>query len=174
MERHPGLGRTKLRTMAGRLAAWLDDFASIWFAEHLPAPLLYPRRDIHVDWATLDLSISEQVYTAANALRSDTGRPIRIKKWSVARATEYFSYIQKQLDKLPNTAQALDEVVETETEFAARKVLWAARCLRSEGVLLTKGKIVKRANVRKRLRNEAVRETVTVLIEEQLAETGDS
>lgn len=174
IERHPGLGRTKLRTMAWRLAAWLDDFDSVWFAEHLPAPSLCPSRDIDVDWATLDLSISEQVYTAANALRSETGRPIRIKKWSVARATEYFSYIQKQLDKLPNTAQSLDEVVETEVEFAARKVLWAARCLRSEGVPLTKAKIVRRANVRKRLRNEAVRETVTVLIEEQLAESGDS
>lgn len=170
VERHPGLGRTRLKEMANSLAAWLADFDSAWFAEHLPASSHYSRGDSVVDWVALDLSISRQVYTAADMLRTGPGRPIRINKWAVARATEYFSYIQSRLDKLPETAQALAEVAETEVEFAARKVVWAAQCLRKEGVHLTKTKIVRRANVRKRMRSEAVRESLEGVINEQLTQ----
>lgn len=133
MERHPGIGRAKLRATARSLSNWLAEYDHVWFVDHLPAPLRNREAVSYVDWPAIDSLVAEQVHSAANELRNRPGHPMRISKLALARSSRHHYYIRYQLSKLPKTMKALDDVTENQAEFAVRRVMWTAENLREKG-----------------------------------------
>jgi hypothetical protein len=73
---------------------------------------------------------------------------VQITETAIARDIGQLANIQKQLDKLPLTAQVLAEVVETREQFAVRRVEYAAECFRQENVYPKEWQLVRRAGLR--------------------------
>jgi hypothetical protein len=142
----PEASRTTLSRKYPKLYTWLSRRDQDWMEAHKPPSRKGTRAILsRVDWEGRDRQLAEAVTTAAKELRQVPGCPIRVTITAVANKIGYVLLTYRQ--KLPLTAQALAEVVETREAFAIRRVWWVAECYRQEGVCPARSQLVRRANV---------------------------
>lgn len=136
VNRHPDATRTSLqREIAPRTYHWLMHRDNEWLKAHMPPPLKRVGTPRRIDWRERDINLAEQVRLAADRIKAAKGRPLQVTTNAIARDLDRKEMLQKkkQLEKLPLTRQALHEVVETQLQFAIRRLGWAADCFREEG-----------------------------------------
>lgn len=155
MKAHPDAGVSTLRRYNTSLYMWLYRNDGVWLTSFRP-PSLRGRnrpeqRPTIVDWRKRDEALAGAVQDAANRIKASPGRPIRITVASISRkvGVGYTPLLRDHLDKLPNTALALQDVLESVYEHIIRCVRWALEQYIDEGVIPTQADIVARAGIYK-------------------------
>lgn len=134
LEAHPGANRVQLYSVASGLCQWMARYDGEWFDAHLPPALTYRGgRPVHVDWKKADAEFSTAIAAAATRLRSLHGRPVRVSQPAIIKQTGHRHWIDRYLDRLPLTAEALSRHVESREDFALRGIRWAEDYFRQEG-----------------------------------------
>jgi ribosomal 50S subunit-associated protein YjgA (DUF615 family) len=107
-----------------------------------------------VDWKSLDTQLAEAVKLSALALKNTATRPVRVTKIAIANDLGLLSLgkwiiipKKQQFDKLPLTANALAEAIETPEEVAIRKIWWVTNCYRKERIHPTRSQLRMRSGV---------------------------
>jgi hypothetical protein len=120
-----------------------------WLVAHLPPLFRRAGSARQVDWVSRDIKLEKEVRASAIHLKRASGRPIQVTKRAIGRDIDEMSTIRSPnaLRKLPLTSQALTEVVETQVQFAIRRIRWAAECFRQENIFPTWSKLGRRAGI---------------------------
>jgi len=148
VQNNPTASKFELSEQHRRIHSWLYLYDREWLNLH--SPKLKDRTFVinSVNWHKRDIEVSAAVRTAAEELKSKTGKPERASKTAIASNSGYLALIQKQLDRLPLTAETLAEVVETTEEFVVRRVQWVAECFKQEGISPKKWQIINQAHIK--------------------------
>ncbi|MBD1808116.1 TniQ family protein [Microcoleus sp. FACHB-SPT15] len=128
LNENPDASRTSLRRQADHIYGWLRRRDSEWLEAHLPQPRKN-NGSRSVDWESRDVQLAKAVRQSAIRLKSATGCLVKITKRAISKDINQIGVIQNYLNKLPLTAQALNEVVETREEYVVRYTRWAVECL---------------------------------------------
>jgi hypothetical protein len=149
LRRQPEATRTMLRKSVKMAYRWLWEHDRDWLAQQLPSRRKPLGSVHHADWAGRDARLAQEVRRAAVALKSMPEKPVRVVKREIARYLEEFHLLSDSdcVPKLPLTFTALNEVVETRTDFALRRIRWAEERLREEEDALTFAKVARRAGI---------------------------
>jgi len=149
---YPETSRKMLRFKFNRLYVWLEQYDAEWFEAHLPPRFcrvgISPIQSVRVDWLSRDLQLAAQVRESANRLLHTTGHPIRITRTTIGKDIGQRTLIQKEIHKLPLTASALVEVVETHLEYAIRRLEWATQCFLQEKIYPKRWQLLQRASLK--------------------------
>jgi uncharacterized phage-associated protein len=146
-KKNPKANRTILMTKANFTLQWLYRNDKKWLEAHLPKHgRVYPKSD-HFDWSKIDKDISKQVKSVAREIRQFSGKPIRISITEIIRRIGQKGWIEKRKEKLPLTAKAIAESLETLEAYMVRKLLWAENKFLKEKTVPTKNQIIRRATI---------------------------
>ncbi len=151
LEAMKGRPKPRMKSLRGSLPrtyAWLIQNDAAWLMAHRPKPSKRVRAATSVDWGRRDLKLALAVRESASRLKSTPGSPIRVTKTAIGRGLGQITLLRQKIHKLPLTAEALDEVVESQADFAIRRVKRAAELFSQEGAQPGAWKLIKRANVR--------------------------
>jgi len=148
LQNNPGAGRSELAEQHRRVHSWLSFYDREWLYEHLPPLKSRPPVLSQIDWQQRDIEISIAVRTAAEQLRNKPGKPEKLTKTAIASNSGYLALIQKQLNKLPLTAETLIEVIETTEEFAVRRIYWVAERYCQEGICPKAWQIIRETGIK--------------------------
>lgn len=136
LREHENMGRTRLRNHpSGR---WLTQHDAEWLNQHLP-PI--SRHRSTADWVARDAWAAREVPRVASELLSASGRPTRVTRGTIMAHIQTSFSIRKNLKQLPFTVTALDASIETDVEFAQRRLIWVAEELHRRGEPVTVGKL---------------------------------
>jgi hypothetical protein len=151
LETNPTAPRTELRGKFQSVYRWLETRDRKWLHKHLP-----PRKDHSFDWAGLDDSLAPGVAPSAERIKC-AEKPRRITIFAIGYDIDCYFYLKNYLARLPETAKAVERVLETRIEFAKRKLHLAALAISERGEILTRAKLLKKANVfREQMRDPGV------------------
>lgn len=126
LENYPTQNLKFLRSVAPQAYRWLYFNDWDWLQPHLPKRKKQPI--YRVDWKSLDSDLAIEVRYVAASLKESKERPFRISKSVIGRGIGSLSRLEYNLEKLPVTAQALKEVIETREQFAIRRIRWIVSC----------------------------------------------
>lgn len=146
-ESNPELGRAALGAKASYLRGWLGKNDKEWFEQNSPAPLKSRGPGVRKDWERLDIELSYAARKEANRVKNQPGRPVRVTATDIAKRIGCLATTTKRKELLPLTVKTLDEVSESVEEVAIRRVKWAARCFRDEGIRPNERGIQRRAGM---------------------------
>jgi hypothetical protein len=148
LEANPGASLKILQSKREKVYSWLSRHESEWLEIHKPKPgKAIKRQRSHVNWGERDVQYLKAVQDSVSRLKNSPGYPIRLTISAISRDTGLLPSMEDHLDKLPLTAQFLNELIETDEMFAIRRVWWATICYRQEQVCPTKRQLMKRAGV---------------------------
>jgi hypothetical protein len=147
-------GNGPLSEQLPHVYTWLLRRDREWLRSHTPVrlPREYGPRVPEMD-SERDETLALRVREAADRLRNVPGYPQRIHRLAIIKIidipaeTRILRTIHSRKDRFPMTCQALDDVVETYSEYAIRRVQWATECYRCEGVHPTSHQLRSRAKV---------------------------
>jgi hypothetical protein len=106
------------------------------------------------------MRLAEEVKDAVLLLKNLPKRPIHLTVSAIGREVGQLALLQQHLDKLPRTAGALREFVETREAFAVRRVMWIAQVCHRDHLLLTKWELVRKAGVERVVLLPLVKEAI--------------
>ena len=156
-----GIGVKKLRSEVPHVYSWLYRNDKVWLKEHTPIYVKKTKvRHIRVDWEERDIRLVEEVKNAASHLKSLPRRPVYITYSAIGREIGQLALLQQHLDKLPKTAQVLNEVVETRESFAVRRILWTAEDCLQKGIYLERWQLIRKAGVNRYIESFLVKDTI--------------
>jgi len=150
---HPDATRTELHsTIAGAIYRWLSMHDKEWLQSNVPPSREDAGVGNRVDWESRDMRLAEAIGPAALRIKTAGGRPARATvRAIILEIGESIGRLNKRfIGRLPCTAQALKEAVETREQFAIRRVKWAAEIFRREGVSPSRRKLWGRVRVGKK------------------------
>lgn len=147
MKRRPKPNMKSLRGSLPRTYAWLIQNDAVWLMKHRPKPSKQARLATSVDWERRDSKLALAVRESASRLKATQGRLIRVTKTAVGRDLGQVTLLRQKIHKLPLTAAALDEVVESRADFAVRRVRRTANLFKLEGTQPRGWELIARANV---------------------------
>jgi hypothetical protein len=146
-----------LRRILPREYAWLWRNDSDWLMKHLPSSNRCSRARPSVDWRKRDAKYAAAVKDAAYQIKTIPGRPVRVTKSAIGKVIGAITLLQQKINKLPLTAQVLENVVETRVQYAIRRVWWAADFYCQGDVLPRDWQLVMKANVYSLTGNSAIK-----------------
>lgn len=147
MKGRPKLDMKSLRRSLLRTYAWLIQNDAAWLKTNRPKSAKRAKTAASVDWEKRDSKLALAVRESANRLKATLGRPIRITKTAIGRDLGQVTLLQQKIRKLPLTAAALDEVVESRADFAIRRVRRAAELFSQADTQPRAWELISRANV---------------------------
>jgi Tn7-like transposition protein D/TniQ len=137
VKKNPDIKRSDLSRLLPKIYPWLYRVDKEWMELHL-LPIQKRQGPLYeVDWLTRDAQLSEKVCNSALKILAASGCPKRITKQAIFRDIDAVNILtkKKNLNRLPMTAKALAEVIETRVEFASRRLQWAAEYFREKGII---------------------------------------
>lgn len=107
--------------------AWLYRSDRVWLRDHIEkyGDVHASRADSAGAFAILDAELAEQISECAQRLRAVSGKPVRISRTRIGRELHVLPRFEKQLDRLPICASALEQVCESVEQFRLRRLHWA-------------------------------------------------
>lgn len=108
-----------------------------------PAPK--PKSGLTIDWEKADKRLSEEIVKDALYIKNQPGRPLRVSLSELAKIIGNKSWLEKYLDRLPRTREALLNYLESSFDFSVRKIIWAEEQYITEGVCPTRNQFMHRA-----------------------------
>jgi hypothetical protein len=136
-----------LRKALPKVYAWLIQNDSEWLKRNSPKSRKIKKVNSRVDWKSRDTHYAALVKQSATRIANSTSRPVRITRTAIARDLGVVSLFQKHLHKMPNTRSLLSNFVESQDEFAIRRVWWVASRYLQEGVFPQGWQLIYRANL---------------------------
>jgi hypothetical protein len=152
MRSHTAAGRKDLSRMAPALHTWLYRHDRKWLAAHQPAAKRFAHPARH-DWGNLDEQWKQRVADLAEEIRYELP-PRKVTLAEISRRTEEPAWLPNHLRRLPCTQVCLKRLRDTDADFQARRVAWAARQLAASGQPLVEWRICRMAGLGKRLAPE--------------------
>jgi hypothetical protein len=147
-ETNPDATRNELMKFANFLYLWLRKNAPEWIESHLPPAIKERPKKNLIQWKSKDLKLATKIRSKANMIRNHPGRPVRVSITALIREVGHRAWIEKQLNKLPLTAKALAESLESVESYLLRRVKWAQECYMLEGMRPTRYQLASRAGTR--------------------------
>jgi hypothetical protein len=146
---HPDADRRRLRELLPYALEWLQRHDLEWLSAQMPArqKKLPPQRNQPV-WAEIDVKLAAGVREEAARLRSLSGAPVRVSLAAIIRALNRHVWLERRLDKLPCTKDALAEFLESMVAFNLRRVEWALQCYRRDGTIPSRSAFIGRAGIK--------------------------
>ena len=150
IEQNPGKSRNELRKLVYAIYAWLYRNDQKWLITNLPEQLKREKYDSkRVDWNKRDEYLVHQVFKAEKKIReSEQFETTRLSISSIGKEIGELMVLQKHLDKLPATWEALKTVVETKEQFRIRRAKTAVSQIIERGDSLQPWRIAKEAGIR--------------------------
>jgi hypothetical protein len=130
-----GASRTEHRRAEPEAYNWLAKNDKEWLEENSPDRVIVYGRKSQVDWFERDEKHSAAVRETSAKMLTALGRPVRASRTAIAKRLGILAVVTKDSAKLPLTNKTLDEVSESITAFAIRRIRWAAHCYRQEQVM---------------------------------------
>ncbi len=146
-QENPAAGVKVLRSKVPGVYTWLYRNDSPWLKEHAPSHDKREQPSSRVDWEVRDKQLAESVISSALRITRGSGSPIRVTVSAIGRDIGQLALLQQHLDKLPLTAEALTDFVETREEFAVRRIQWIAAQYCQEGLQPARWELIRRAGV---------------------------
>ncbi len=173
LQANHGAGIKKLRSEAPGVYTWLYRNDKVWLKEHMPVPAKINKTGCYrINWAERDAQLAEEVKIVVLHLKNLPGRPVHITITSIGREIGQLALLQQHLDKLPRTAERLEEYAESRAVFAVRRVQWiVADCIQRR-IKLQKWQLIRRAGIERLLDDELVKSTLNVALQELLLNGG--
>ncbi len=112
-----------LRRVEPGVYSWLYKNDKLWLHMHTPLSKKLKSPPHRVDWQKRDSQLVEEVKEAVLLLKNIFERPVHITVSAIGREIGQLALLQQHLDKLPRTAEALRECIETREAFAVRRVI---------------------------------------------------
>ncbi|HZH30232.1 MAG TPA: TnsD family Tn7-like transposition protein [Pyrinomonadaceae bacterium] len=144
---NPNASRAKLGHIAHEAYIWLLKHDNKWLEENSPKHLKSGSQRRKVDWSKRDEEYSAAVRKTAANMQSAVGRPVWVSRTGLAKKLGILAVVDKNSAQLPLTINALNEVSESITSFAVRRIRWAADCYHQERVPAGRWKLQARAAV---------------------------
>lgn len=150
IEQHPEASRTFLQNNFVVPYRWLKANDFEWFNAHLPPKQhFFDYKGVsQVDWSNRDIELEIAVRESASCLKNSTLRPIWLTFTAITKRIGIRKLVSDNQDKLPLTVKALDELVETQPEYAIRRLWWATNCFQSENIFPTRAQLLLRASLK--------------------------
>lgn len=142
MKKNPKLSRNNLKKLDEGLYSWLIRHDKEWLDNNSP---VIKNQHKPIDWEQKDEELLLQVKDIVSEMKA--GRPERIRWTTIGGKLGINGWFPKRKDKLPKVKAYLDSEEETLQDFHIRKIRWAIEELESEGVLVTKWKLIEKSGV---------------------------
>ncbi|MBD1847742.1 TniQ family protein [Cyanobacteria bacterium FACHB-63] len=164
---NPNATKRSLRDEHSRTYRWLYQHDKEWLQAHTrPSPNgVGSLRQGQVDWASRDTHLANLVRQSAIRIRGATGKPKRVTVSAISYDLDKRTILDRQLDKLPMTARALKEVVETREEFAIRRIEWATNLFLQNNINPAWSQLLLQASVYELKDVPAVKEAINTALE---------
>lgn len=157
---YPGEGTKRLRERDPKVYTWLYRHDREWLDQHKPTHEITRPPTTRIDWAERDVSLAAKVREAATEITCREGAPIQVSIAEIGRTLGCLSLLQKYLDKLPHTRDALSTIVESQYDFAIRRIAWSARQFHSLGVQPNRWQLIRVSGVARVANVPQVREAL--------------
>jgi hypothetical protein len=130
-----------------------------WLQQHSPRKIEHVAPPARCDWHERDRQLAVEVVEAAEQLKQ-AGYRGQISIAAIGRHIGQLGVLQKHPDKLPLTAAALQQVVETREAWAVRRIEQVATQAAQDGETLPRWQLIKRAGVERLLQQEAIQQAL--------------
>ncbi len=150
---HPAKGVQFLRQLNPGVYTWLYRYDKEWLTEHKPLQTVSIKNSHYqrVDWKKRDELLVILIRDRFLNVKESQSKPVRITTSYIGRTIGQVTLLQKHLNRLPQTARLLSELVESEEDYAARKVFWAFNMLNDRGNSPQKWQVIRLAGIARRL-----------------------
>lgn len=145
---HPDFGVKGLRKMAPRIYVWLYRHDTEWLKINSPSKKITTKPHVHVDWGQRDRELSSRVAETVAAIRMESHPAVRVSVSAIGKGLGALSIIQKKLDKLPLTAKAIGDAVETRIAFTERRLISAMEAFKANHIIPEEWELFKAAGIR--------------------------
>lgn len=123
-KQHPDFTRSELYRAANHTMALLHKHDSEWLEAHLP-PKITMEMSAGSRWEEMDSNATRDVILAAEKMRSSAGKPSRITNRLLRVAVGQRGRCAAMWrERLPQFHRALEEAVESDVEYARRRIFW--------------------------------------------------
>jgi hypothetical protein len=158
---NPDMGRYMLSRMEPRSYYWLLKHDRAWLESNCPDRLKNCGTSPRVDWSERDDKYASDVRETAARMLNALGRPVRASRTGISISLGILSVLTKNASKFPLTDKALDDVSESQTAFAIRRIRWSADCYCREQIRADRWKLQTRAAVSNKMaRNPEVKAAI--------------
>lgn len=149
LQENPLISATALRRKMPAVYDWLYQHKRAWMQAHVPKRRRASLTQVvpHVDWQSRDVEYTAAVRREAERIRNDKGVPVRITGLGICRRMGRGRFTKYELQKLPQTTQALQKVVETTEAFMVRRIEYATKQYLQEQVLPKRWQLIKRIRI---------------------------
>jgi hypothetical protein len=128
--------------------AWLYRNDRDWLTHSIKSA---PKKSLtskpRIDWGRRDTKFVEDIQNYSKQLY-DAPKPVHVTKAALGRKLNALSMLEKHLSKLPLTAIALDQAIETREQFQCRRLKWAAQHILIEQHSVPKWMLLRVAGLR--------------------------
>lgn len=128
--------------------SWLYRNDQVWLKSYLDKTDAHARQQPTDPFKELDPPLAEKIVQCAHSIAALPGKPVHICKTRIGRELDALARFEKQLNRLPLCADALDAVCETHQEFRHRRLVWATEKLVELGKPITRSSIYRAACIR--------------------------
>jgi len=112
--KHPSSTRTEILASSGGAGNWLLRNDREWLEKNMP-PM------VAVDWPTRDAELLAEIEALAEEIRS-LHPPVRVSKNQLVERASHGWCLQKKAGAVPNSMRRMAELVESPSEFDARRL----------------------------------------------------
>ena len=161
LREHPNAGMKFIRSIVpAKIYTWLYRNDHDWLIQHYPQYRIESTRINRIDWNERDRNLSTQIYTAAQAIRALSGKPKQITVAALGQHLGQLALLQRHLDKLPLTRAVIEEVIETRTFWAVRRIQYVIDQSSQENIQLQRWELIRAAGVERLAEEPIVREAL--------------
>jgi len=157
LKKHPNASRKELTDANQSVSRWLRRYDPEWLELNLPARRIPHPRPRQANWEARDRLLVVEVEQAATGIRNLPGRPVQVTKTAISREVGQPTWLQDYLAALPLTSAVLEQVTETDEEFAVRRVEWAAEQFQQEHIAPTRTALTQRTGIVKLVKHPQVK-----------------
>ena len=165
VELYPEHGIYGLIVKASSAYAWLRANDREWLKANSPKTRRGRHARTRIDWENHDAQLAKQIDLAAQRLREKAGCPVWVTASAIAREVGNRDLLAFHRDKFPLTLETLHKEIETYEQFAIRRVRWAAKCYRDEGICPSRPQLVSRARAQNCARRPLIKEALDAALE---------
>lgn len=165
LREYPKVGVKFIRSIVpAKIYTWLYRNDHDWLMQHYPRNRTESTRTNRIDWSERDRNLSTQIYAAAQSIRALPGKPKQITVAALGRQLGHLALLQRHLDKLPLTRAVIEEVVETRTSWAVRRIQYVTDESCKENICLQQWELIRASGVERLIEEPIVREAITLAI----------
>jgi hypothetical protein len=157
--KHPDWGPSVLQRNLITPYSWLFVHDRDWLRRNMPARVQKRKPTFavpRINWSEIDERIAAEVAGAARIIKGKLGAPERVSVFAISKELQLSGVSHSRIaatkefrDRLPLTLQAMDFVIESNEDFAVRRVWWAAQRYQQEGKKPTRTQLIRRTNAYK-------------------------